>query len=172
MRSSIIGIRNFCPLRWLRCCISITTHLYLVWHCCTRIAESHQTPQEPWIDAETVRNFITSSTGTLFTQCQRSPLWKRQIIFILYSRGSGKGSLRGLVNSSTKGVVFATDWWVRVRGVRDFPVLPWLARWVSFSLNFVFSPLEGVLLKMAVLSTNGVIWVSHFTTYHEVPTTF
>ena len=30
--------------------------------CCTRIAESHQTPQEPRLDAKAVRNFITSSS--------------------------------------------------------------------------------------------------------------
>ena len=77
--------------------------------CCTQIAESHQTPQEPWVDAKTVRNFITSSTRTLFTQRRRSPPWKRRIVFILCGRGRGKGSLRGLVNSSTKGVLLATD---------------------------------------------------------------
>ena len=37
--------------------------------------------------------------GTLCTRRRRSPPWKRRIAFILCSRGSGKGSLRGLVNS-------------------------------------------------------------------------
>ena len=128
----------------------IITHF---WHfprlrCCIRIAESHQTPQEPRIDAKTVRNFITSSSKDSLHTMAKEPLVKAaKLFFIIYSRGSGTGSLRGVVNSSTKHVFLATDWWVRVRGgVRGFPVLPWLARWVSFS------PREGVLLKMAVLS--------------------
>ena len=47
----------------------------------------------------------------------KEPLVKAaNLFFILYSRGSGMGSLRGLVNSSTKDVLLATDWWVRVGG--------------------------------------------------------
>ena len=42
---------------------------------------------------------LQARAGALFTQWRRSPKWKRQIFFILYSRGSGKGSLRGLANS-------------------------------------------------------------------------
>ena len=43
--------------------------------CCTRIVESHQTPQEPWIDAKTVRNFITSSSrDSLHTKAKEIPV--------------------------------------------------------------------------------------------------
>ena len=43
--------------------------------CCTRITESHQTPQEPRIDAKTVRNFITSSSrDSLHTMAEVLPV--------------------------------------------------------------------------------------------------
>ena len=76
---------------------------------------------------------LQARAGTLFTQWRKSPPWKRRIIFILYSRGSRKGSLRGLVNSSTKGVLLATDWWVKSKG--EGPSC-WLAEFHSLYILF------------------------------------
>ena len=59
---------------------------------------------------------------------------KARIIFMLCNRGSGKGSLRGLVNSSTKDVSLATDWWVRVRGGGEGLSCPPLIGSLSFFL--------------------------------------
>ena len=53
--------------------------------CCTRIAESHQTPQEPWIDAKAVRNFITSSSRDSLHTMAKEP---RPAIFCA-ATGSG-----------------------------------------------------------------------------------
>ena len=53
---------------------------------------------------------------------------------MLCNRGSGKGSLRGLVNSSTKDVSLATDWWVRVRGGGEGLSCPPLIGSLSFFL--------------------------------------
>ena len=47
------------------------------------------------------------------------------------------GSLRGLVNSLTKDVLLATDWSVRVRGVRDFLSSPdWLVEFLCLKVLF------------------------------------
>ena len=112
--------------------------VYVLWRsvCCTRIAESHQIPREPQIDAITVRNFIISSSrNSLHTTAKEHPPHPREsgeIVFVLCGRGRGKGSLRGLVNSSTKGVLLATDWWVRVRGGGPFLSSPdWLVEFLS-----------------------------------------
>ena len=70
------------------------------------------------------------------------------LFFILYSRGSGKGSLRGLVNSSTKDVLLATDWWVRVRGGEGLSCPPLIGS-LSFFLSSGgdFTQNGGAILK-------------------------
>ena len=117
----------------------------------TKHHRSHGSMQKQW------GTLLQARAGTLFTHWRRSPQWKRRIIFILYSRGSGKGSLRGLVNSSTKGVLLATDWWVRVRGEGlSCPPLIGSLSFFLFTFPFLssgggFTQNGGAILKWSLL---------------------
>ena len=64
--------------------------------CCTQIAESHQTPQEPWIDAKTVRNFITGSTRDSLHTTAKEPPVKVANRFYTVQQGKREGKLKGI----------------------------------------------------------------------------
>ena len=136
--------------------------------CCTRIAESHQTPQEPRIDAKAVRNFITSSSRDSLHTMAREPRMKTANLFYTVQQGKREGKLRGLANSSCAAGEAGSLGGVRLGWGTLPPFLDCLgvegnlspSDWLVWKSFFFFSySREGFSLRMAVPSKMELFWI-------------